>query len=193
MRPPTFSGRLASQMASELNGLVQLLQAEGVRSYAEIGAREGDTFHHVMMALPTGSTGVAVDLPGVRWGKDATRVQLERATADLRRQGYHASCVFGDSQAQATQRLVASRGPFDAVLIDGDHTYAGALADWLTYRNQARLVAFHDVAGVGQRCKRSGALVEVPRLWAEIKASGLRTVEFIAPRTTMGIGVAWTR
>lgn len=188
----TFSGRRPSQNELELRGFIGLLAEHGVRRYLEIGSREGDTFHEVMLALPEGATGVAVDLPGGLWGKSSTRQQLPRAIEDLQLRGRKASCLFGDSQTDATKRLIVGRGPYDAALIDGDHTYAGVSRDWVLYRGIAPMVAFHDIVGDGCSDKHTGAQVEVPRLWAEIKDSGLRTVEFVSPGSKMGIGVVWS-
>lgn len=188
----TFSGRQPSQDEGELTGFLRLLQDRGVRRYAEIGARHGDTFHHVMTGLPAGSTGVAVDLPGALWGTDKSRKHLERAVADLKRRGYKVSTIFGNSQTEATKRLIVGRGPYDAALLDGDHTYAGVSKDWQLYRNIAPIIAFHDIVGTGQAEKVHGNPVEVPRLWAEIKDSGLETVEFITPGSKMGVGVVFT-
>lgn len=185
----TFSGRRPSQNEEELRGFIALLQEHGVRRYLEIGAREGDTFHEVMMALPEGSTGVAVDLPGGLWGKTSTRDKLPLAVADLRQRGRHASHVFGDSTTRATINLVKGRGPYDAALIDGDHSYAGVSCDWSNYGRIAPLIAFHDIVGHDQAEKVHGTRVEVPRLWAEIKDSGLLVREFVAPGSAMGIGV----
>lgn len=184
-----FSGRRPSQIEEELRGLIDLFIAEGVRSYAEIGAREGDTFHEVLTRVPR-CRGVAVDLPDGLWGKAGTRAKLEAAVRDLTARGIEASCLFGNSQTEATHRLIRLRGPYDAILIDGDHTYEGVRADWENYGPGARLVAFHDIVGSGCRDRRRGAPVEVPRLWAEIKATH-RTVEFIAAGSQMGIGVAF--
>lgn len=186
----TFSGRRASQNEWELRAFIHLLKDRGVRRYLEIGAREGDTFHEVMMSLPNGATGVAVDLPGGLWGKDSTRHQLPAAVGDVARHSRKASFLFGDSSTDATRRLIVGRGPYDAILIDGDHTYSGVVADWRAFGGMAPIVAFHDIVGAGQAERVTGREVEVPRLWAEIKASGLRTVEFVAPGSTMGIGVA---
>lgn len=181
----TFSGRKASQDAYELDGFVQLMRERGVKSYGEIGSREGDTFHHVLTSLPR-CRGVAVDLPGGRWGRVTTRSQLERAVADL---GPRASCMFGDSKTLATVRLFQSRGPYDAILIDGDHTLEGVTADWGNYRSMAPLIAFHDIVGEGQREKRpGGCAVEVPTFWRILKSQGYNTVEFVAPGSKMGIG-----
>ena len=185
----TFSGRQPSQDEAEIEGFLSLLQSRGVRSYLEVGARHGDSFHYLLSNLPAGSKGVAVDLPGGLWGTDKSRRYLERAVADLKQRGYKASCLFGDSQTDATKKLIVGRGPYDAALLDGDHTYSGVSRDWHLYRNIAPIIAFHDIVGTGQAEKVHGNPVEVPRLWAEIKDSGLETMEFVSAGSKMGIGV----
>lgn len=184
----TFSGRKPSQIESELQGFISLLRDRGVRRYLEIGARHGDTFHDVMLSLPEGSTGVAVDLPGGLWGTAKSQQALKRAVADLKRRGYKASALFGNSQTDATRRLIVGRGPFDAILIDGDHTLPGVTADWRAYGGMAPLVAFHDIVGTGMREKVHGRPVEVPILWQQLREQH-DTVEFVAPESAMGIGV----
>ncbi len=185
----TFSGRNASQNEWELASFVALLVDRHCTKYCEIGARHGDTFHEILRQLKPGSTGVAVDLPGGLWGTSASRDALSKATSDLHRLGYKASMLFGDSQTDATRRLIVGRGPYDAILIDGDHTYKGVAKDWELYGELAPIVAFHDIVGADQAEKVFGNAVEVPRLWQEIKASGLKTIEFVAPESKMGIGV----
>lgn len=190
-RPKTFSGRRASMEAGELARLLELFAAEQVRSYGEIGAREGDTFHAVMSSLPAGSVGVALDYPGGHWGHEGSRQRLERVVTDLNGKGYAASCMFGDSTTAACVRQFAMRGPYDAIFIDGDHRLAGVTADWQNYRSLARIVAFHDIDGAQEKDK-TGATVDVPILWASIKAASARTMEFLTPGSHMGIGVVWT-
>lgn len=191
----TRSGHRASQVESELSGFLTLLKSESVTSYLEIGARHGDTFYDVMRSLPPGSKGLAVDLPGGAWGTHSSRGALKTVIAELREQGYKASCLFGDSQTDSTHMIVKGRGPFDAALIDGDHRYAGVHADWARYGPMARLVAFHDIDGAGvvkRQANGENMHVEVPQLWAELKAAH-RHVEFVEadnPRP-MGIGVLW--
>lgn len=188
----TLSGRVPSQNEQELTAFIDLLNAEGCRAYAEIGAREGDTFHEIMTHLPKGSKGVALDLPGGRWGNVKTADKLRHAVDELTQNGYKASYILGDSQAAATIKMFSSRGPYDAILIDGDHTLDAVTADWKRYRDFAPLIAFHDIAGTGEKDKNRGDKVEVPLLWSAIKSNGRRTVEFIAPDSKMGIGVVWT-
>lgn len=186
----TFSGRNASQHPDELAEFIALLLREGVRSYLEIGARHGDTFHQVALNLDTPSTMVAVDLPGGNWGVTSSRSHLDRAAGSARDMGHAVSTVLGDSRSEGIVSIVRAAGPFDAVLIDGDHLYEGVKADWLNYGPMARMVAFHDIAGEGVLQKSSKLPVEVPRLWNEIKGD-FRHVEIVAPGSAMGIGVLW--
>jgi len=141
-----------------------------------------------MSSLPAGSGGVAVDLPGSLWGTHKSQKHLRRVVDDLNAKGYSCSLLFGNSHTLATRRLIYTRGPFDAVLIDGDHTLAGVTRDWQLYGDLAPVVAFHDIAGDGQAEKVHGRSVEVPVLWASIK-NAYRTREFVAPDSRMGIGV----
>lgn len=194
----TFSGRAPSQNEFELQSFIALLRARNVTRYLEIGARHGDTFHEVMINLPAGSYGVAVDLPGGYWGKASSVSSLHAAVEDLRQRGYVIDVVLGDSTTQKVIDYVFEAAPYDAVLIDGDHRYAGVKSDWENYASFAELVAFHDIVGDGQREKVHNSLVEVPRLWEEIKAQhqavsgGVEVgeiIEFIAEGSAMGIGV----
>lgn len=185
----TFSGRQASQNEKELRAFIALLNEQGATSYLEVGARHGDTFHEVMINLPAGSYGVAVDKPGALWGKASSVVSLHRAVEDLRDRGYIIDVVLGDSTSNAIIKHIERTAPFDAILIDGDHRYAGVKADWENYRTFAHLVAFHDIVGTGQIEKVHKNPVEVPKLWAEIKAQDESVLEFIDEGSLMGIGV----
>lgn len=187
--PATRSGRRASQRTDELEPFIDILRREGARSYLEIGARHGDTFHEIMLALPPGSRGVAVDLGGGAWGTPKSVPFLREAVKDLKDCGYDASLILGDSAATPTIQAVQALAPFDAVFIDGDHRYNAVRSDWLTYGRMGRIVAFHDIAGAGQR-DTNGNRVEVPRLWAEIRR-GHDVQELIGDGSLMGIGVVF--
>lgn len=188
----TFSGRRASQNHHELTSFIQLLQERGVRRYLEIGARHGDTFHEIMLNLPVGSVGVAVDLPGGLWGTEKSRKHLKAAVVDLNRRGYKCTCLFGDSQTVATKQIIMNHGPYDALLIDGDHTLAGVSRDWELYRGLAPIVAFHDIVGRGEAEKVRGNPVEVPLFWAGVKPH-FHHAEFVDADSKMGIGVVFTK
>ena len=183
----TFSGRKPSQRPDEIEPFIEFLNAKRVQSYLEIGARDGDTFHAVISALPKCSRGVALDLPGGLWGRENSRDNLESAVSDLKSRGYDVSIIWGDSKALSICQMVMLRGPYDAILIDGDHTLPGVCADWENYGPMAGIVAFHDIDGENI-LSRAGDLVEVPSLWRELKASH-ETREFIGRERGMGIGI----
>lgn len=184
----TFSGRQASQNEWELRSFIALLKERGVTSYAEIGARHGDSFHEIMLSLPVGSRGVAVDWPGALWGKKSSVTSLTAACDDLRVRGYVIDMILGDSGSLEVAQQV---GDTDAVLIDGDHRYEAVKRDFGLY-GYRRITALHDIVGHEQSEKMHGTPVEVPRFWAELKAAGCyKPREFIAPGSRMGIGVAF--
>lgn len=185
----TPAAPVALQDPAELAAFIALLQARRVRSYLEIGARYGGTFELVMSMLPIGAVGVAIDFPGGDFGDARSAEDLVAAVRRLDARGYDARCIFGPSSAlEVRKRFAQAAQPFDAVLIDGDHSYAGVLSDWQFYGRAARLVAFHDIAAPAGHANRHGHVVEVPRLWAELK-SRRRHVEFVTPGSLMGIGV----
>lgn len=184
----TFSGRRASQNEYELRSFIDLMKGKRVTKYLEIGARHGDTFHEIMTNLPVGSHGVAVDLPGGMWGKTSSLKSLKSAANDLLVRGYKIDLIIGDSQDASIINCISDLGPYDAVLIDGDHRYDGVKADWLNYRELSRVIAFHDIVGSGEKEGVHGNEVEVPRLWAEIKES-FGGIEFVGENSKMGIGV----
>ena len=70
--------------------------------------------------------------------------------------------------------MVKKRGPFDAILIDGDHSLAGVSKDWQLYGELAPLVAFHDIAGAGQAEKVTGN-------WWTCRCSGIALKPATAP------------
>lgn len=188
VRARTWKGDLGFQMADELDRFLSLIKDCDVRSFLEIGSRDGGTFHAVMSSLPAGSKGVAVDLPGEAWGKGSSGPRLQEAVDDLKTRGYDVSAIFGDSRSPVVIEQVIRHGPFDAILIDGDHRYDGVKADWETYSDIGWLIAFHDIAGDGYSVRDGTAVIEVGRLWKEIR-DNYDHFEIIADRSIMGIGV----
>lgn len=180
-------------MTVELNGMIRLFKERGVKTYLEIGARDGDTFYAVMSALPIGSKGIALDLPGGLWGKSTTAKNLISAVKALKAKGYDVNYILGDSRDKDTISHIKEMGPFDAALIDGDHTIEGVTADWENYGGLARVVAFHDIVGTGQKEKIYKNPVEVPILWADLKTKH-KHFEFVDTENNsqMGIGCLLT-
>ncbi len=187
----TFSGRRASQNEIELRAMIDLFKRLGVKSYLEIGARHGDTFHEVMINLDENACGLAVDLPGALWGTKSSVSDLMKANEDLCAEGYNSQTLFGDSGSQQTIDAVKYFAPFDAILIDGDHTLSGVKRDYINYKSMAKkVICFHDIVGRGEMEKVTRQSVEVPIFWEGVKHEyrPADIVEFVAPDSKMGIG-----
>ena len=187
----TFSGRNASQSEVELQAFVAFMRERSCSRYLEVGARHGDTFHYVALALGTDSACVALDLPGGSWGVASSVRSLMLVRQDLVRRG-HAGVhvVLGSSHDPVVIAQVGARGPFDFALIDADHSYAAVAQDFRDYAPMAQYVALHDIVGDTQATTRNGQriAVEVPRLWAELKGK-FESWEFVDDGSQMGIGV----
>ena len=180
-----FSGQKWPQAVDEIDAFVILLRDEGVKSYLEIGSLYGDTFHLVGSTIGPGARLVAVDLPGWKHGQPIGKHKgsgyfLKYSARDLRHQGNVAHAVIGDSHDEKTIAAVMRDQPFDAVMIDGDHTFQGAMADWLNYGAMARIVAFHDIVGIP----------DVTRVWHQAR-EGKRWQEIVSGEPKNGIGVLW--
>ena len=189
----TFSGRPSSQRDYELARFVEILAEHKVHNYLEIGSRHGDSFHAVMSSLPPGSKGTAVDLPDGPWGRAGTEVVLKKCIESLKDKGYDVTCVLGNSTDDSVRREIISRGPYDAVFLDGDHRSEGVTKDWEFCKDLSPLVAFHDIDGEGIRSKDKGRpTVQVPTLWKSLKTNYMAE-EIIDPRHPMGIGVVFLR
>lgn len=186
--PRTSSGRNPDEDEQELQQFITLLQQRAVRRYLEIGARYGDTFYTVMRALPAGSYGVAVDVPGVLRGTNR-RAALTQAAVQLGAGGRKAVVLFGNSHLDSMAERIRGLGPFDAVFIDSAPTLSDVARDWDLYGALAPLVAFHDIVGNAQYEKIHQKPVEVPILWQRIKNAGYSVRELIAPGSTRGIGI----
>jgi hypothetical protein len=97
--------------------------------------------------------------------------------------------IVGSSTDPEVQRKAREAGPFDVVFIDGDHSYAGAKADWeFALSLRPPLIAFHDIADA---IKHRNEGCHVDRLWNEIKTAGHRTDEKIVGCGWGGIGIVW--
>lgn len=99
--------------------------------------------------------------------------------------------VFGPSQAPGVVRKAfeAAGGPVDMVFIDGDHSFAGVLCDWLLYHKLVRpggIVAFHDIA------TPHAHVSEVPALIQKLESGTLdgvsRSITRIVHNPHLGIG-----
>lgn len=185
-----FSGKRWPQDRDEVREFISVLVAEGVESYLEIGCRYGDTVHAVGMALPLGARVVACDLPDAKNGRKnigrhpESGKFLQRAVDDLAKNGRDAHCILGDSHDPEIVKAVLALGPFDAILIDGDHTPAGARADWTNFAGAGHIIALHDIYG-----DQSAARGPRP-LFAELRKTHARSLT-IGKGERRGFGLVW--
>jgi len=182
-----INGHKLLQYPGELEELCSIFFEHNVRSYLEIGCKFGGSLWTIGRSLPEGSRIVAVDLMAYR---DIV-AGLMTAADELRKFGYDLHLIKGNSTNQNIVRDVKKLGPFDACLIDGDHTLKGVRSDWENYGPMCKLVAFHDInwsrpAGHPDR-KYS---IDVPEFWNGIKAD-YRHVEIKRDRRDNGIGLLW--
>lgn len=177
------------QNREEFTRFIEILRAEDVRSYLEIGSKYGGTLHWVAGALRANPCRLTVvDLPQ---GNAGTLPHLHEAVDACRELGHDVKLLIGDSTDPEVIEHVRDRGPYDAVFIDGNHTLPFVMSDWNTYGPMARIVAFHDI-GWRMTPERKGKMpIEVPLLWDEIKAQGWRTQEIRLEPRDNGIGIVW--
>lgn len=188
---PDYETKLL-QNAAEFEEFLALLQSEGVRSYLEIGLGWGGSLWRVGNCLPRGSRIVAVDKTWTESAHDLFRDCLYRLTMEC---GHKCQLILGNSNEQSTVEQVKELGPFDCVFIDGDHSYEGAMADWVNYGPLGRIVAFHDISwNETWKSKVPGRQITmgVPKVWDEAKAGRRsREIKRYGKGNYYGIGVVW--
>ena len=183
-----INGHKLLQYPGELEELIVIFTNEGVKSYLEIGCKFGGSLWQVGRSLPRGSTIVGVDL--MLYPDIYTR--LQDAAADLTGQKVH--LIRGDSTNRNIVRDVEKLGPFDACLIDGNHTLPYVKKDWENYGPMCRLVAFHDInwsrSAIERGQMRIDYQIDVPQFWNGIKKD-YRHIEIKKDKQDNGIGVLW--
>lgn len=177
------------QDIEELKAFVKLAVDLDVRRYLEIGSRNGDSFFAVMANLTPGAFGMSIDLPENVF----TMRRMTETIMELRDLGMESALFYGSSRYEAAKAAAKSFAPFDLILIDGDHTYEGVMADWRDYMPLGHIIAVHDIAAP-DGWKSSGLPNEVGRFWREFtnekNDDTCREIrEFITPGSKMGYGI----
>lgn len=174
----------------ELKQMIKVFQAEGVKSYLEIGSKHGGSLWHVATSLPARSKIVSVDLPHGDSSFKESEPHLRACIKRLGELGFDAHLIIGDSTNPAVVAQVKELAPFDAVFIDADHTEPYVRQDWANYGSLGKIVAFHDIGWTGQRPSKKRP-IEVPKVWAELKQKYPKHREFRVSPIELGIGVLW--
>lgn len=177
----------SSQLPAEIVAFAEFARAREPRTFVEIGTEAGGTNFLLGRAIESIEVAVAVDV-FVR-----NRWRLRRYA----RPGMRFVARQGDSSAPATVervRRVLDGREIDLLLIDGDHSLAGVLADLRLYRPLVAplgLIAFHDI--VPDERLRTGQISrayagEVPLLWDLVRRQ-LPHWEFVEDWNQDGLGI----
>lgn len=182
-----------AQDEAEISRFIELLVAEGVRSYLEIGSKFGGSLWRVARALPPGSTIVSVDMPKGTKLWPQSEPSLKACIADLRANSYQAHVFWGDSTANNIVDAVRRLGPFDACLLDGNHTLPFVEKDFANYALMCRkIMAFHDIGWRRGPEWKNGVKIDVPAWWAAHKdAYRHEEIRLCPTGKNNGIGVLW--
>jgi predicted O-methyltransferase YrrM len=173
----------------ELRDFIALLKVEQVKSYLEIGGKFGGSLWTIGNSLPAGSRIVSVDLPHGKQRYIEELPHLQQCVGALKALGYDAHLIIGDSTAPGIIAQVRALGPYDACLIDANHTEPFVRKDWINYGPLCRIVAFHDVNHT-KWIPPERIPIQVKKVWDELKVDH-RYCEIKHDPDINGIGVLW--
>lgn len=172
--------QIGGQVIEELDELIVLANEYKVKSYLEIGAREGIALRYFVERVPSIQRVFALDLPGADWGRAGSEAALRDNIHALDVQ--QTRIIIGDSTDQTI--INSLRGcTFGVVFIDGDHSYEGVRSDFNNYRYLARdFVCLHDI-----NHPPDSRAYGPTKLWNELYRLDRQAI--IAERSSKGIGV----
>jgi hypothetical protein len=165
--------------------LAEYARTHIVQRYLEIGVRDGDSLRQVVANSQTVGVLYMADTWGDQYGGTGrgTGMHIERLLDDL---GYQGERVFLVGDSRQTIPQMRPQQWADLILIDGDHSAEGALADlkncWPRLVPGGRLV-FHDVHHPEHRYLED--------LFLEFVAANDGECEIISGGH--GVGIAWKR
>lgn len=176
----------------EIEEFCEIVKAEECSSYLEIGSKFGSSLWRAAQSMPKGSRIVSVDLPNGTKAWTESRLSLVACVDELKKQGYDARIIWGDSQSFDVVRQVAVAGPFDCVMIDADHRIKGVTTDFENYGPMSRkMVAFHDISW-RRAPDWQGVRIDVPEFWDSIKSEYRhKEIRHDTSGKNNGIGVLW--
>jgi len=165
------------QVPEEYVEYLWFLKNANIRKYLNIGIGKGGSFMLETYIQPNLELSVAVDNSSY-WHMDQTLSILEKISWVQS----NSNCIveFYDSDSVAWLKS-NSHLKFDAIFIDGDHSYIGLKNDYinsLPLLNDGGYIIFHDI--------NSHACPGVIQIWNEVKNES--SIEFIKS-DTCGIGI----
>ncbi len=165
--------------------LCKVLEEVKPKNYVEIGTRFGGTFAFTVEFFKRFSG--LEKAYGIDLLPSAFLNAYQRYNQDV-------NIIVGDSQQAAVKSSLEVKAPYDLIFIDGDHRYAGCMADIEFAAKNSKAFAVHDICDTGFGGN------DVPKAWAEFKqkATGWKVYEYTAQyeqfnnslKTYLGIGLA---
>lgn len=179
------------QDPTEFSQFLAFIHKHDVRSYLEIGSKHGGSLWRISNAMPRGSKVVAVDLPQGDGSFKASRPNLIACVDELKKRGYEASLILGDSTDPTIVEKVRKRSPFDLCFIDACHLEPYVWRDWHNYGEMAKFVAFHDISHIDKSQTKPGKMpIQVMNVWKKLRAEYKHTEICCCPAVN-GIGILW--
>jgi predicted O-methyltransferase YrrM len=165
LNPPPFEGYATprlEQHPEEFAWLLDELVSAAPQRMLTIGAMHGGAEWHIARRFRALGREIHITVVDVE-----ARPELLATLEDARhRFSQPIELVVGDSMAGATRERL--RQQYDAVFIDGDHSYRGARSDVdFALERSARLIALHDITDSDWHAQ---ARCSVSRVWGELRA-----------------------
>lgn len=162
--PPPFEGHVEprlEQHPAEFAWLLDEWTAAQPQSVLTIGSMHGGVEWHLARRFRELGRTVRITAVDIE-----ARPELLATFADARRRfGQPIEFVHGDSTTSATRSRLAHQ--YDAVFIDGDHSYRSSRADLdFAFSRSPRTVALHDIADSEWHAQAKCA---VSRVWQELR------------------------
>ncbi len=182
LQPLPYRGYTAprmEQLPDEFSWWVEMLLKERVSRVLTIGSFEGGVEWH--LAREFFEQNRKLEITAIEIAPHSELLQTFRDAEE--RFGQTLRLVVGDSTADSTKAQLADQ--YDAVFIDGDHSYKGCASDFRLAKSlRPKLIGFHDIVDSDWH---ADSYCCVSRLWAELSQS-YRTVEKTS-KDWAGIGV----
>lgn len=173
----TYPSIRTVQKEPELYWLIERLLASKVQSLLSIGLLDAGTEWHIARVYRECGRDIAITGVDINDSRE-----LQKNIAEIGSLWNQSFRLLRQSSHDEFSEL----GTFDAVWIDGDHSYKGVKQDFALAATKAtKLIALHDIADTKYHRKMK---CFVSKLWAEIKLSGLRTEEMLESDWA-GIGI----
>jgi len=188
-RPRGRHSIFANQYPSEIGAVCDLVRPMSPKVIVEIGTSRGGTLYLLSRLVQPGGMVISIDKPGEPGSVRPVMRTVYRSFG--KKNGVQVVTLDRDSHASSThaeiERLLAGR-QIDFLFIDGDHSYDGVKADFVSYRRWVAphgVIAMHDVAHPDTHHS-----IEVPRFWRELTAESFQHEAIVAfPGHSPGIGI----